>query len=220
MVRAFPNDFRLLLASRSPRRSRLLRDLGVPFTVVESEAEELLSGMAPPSLAETNAGAKAVGARLPEKADGAFVLGTDTIVVVEGRALGKPQSRREAAAMLAELSGRTHEVISGVALLRVGGRLECDHAVTGVSFARLTEEQIGAYLDSGEWTGKAGAYAIQGLAGLLIPRIEGEYANVVGLPIHLLHRLFLRHGFDLLTGSWVDVSGDFDSETGGEHQGG
>jgi septum formation protein len=123
------------------------------------------------------------------------------VVVVDGVILGKPADRQEAGAMLARLAGRRHEVVSGVALMR--GEHVVAHAVTAVRFAPLDEGQIEAYLASGEWEGKAGAYAIQGLAALFVEGIDGEYANVVGLPLALLARLFRLLEFDLVTRAWL-----------------
>jgi len=197
----FPADFQLYLASQSPRRRGLLAALGVPYTVVPSSAEEAGSGP-PAAVAEANARAKAAGAVLPAGArPGAFVLASDTVVVRDEAILGKPADRAEAERMLRSLSGREHEVVSGVALARLGaGHAEClsGHAVTRVGFRVLSGADRVAYLASDEWRDKAGAYGIQGLAALFIAGIQGEYANVVGLPVALVGDLFRRHGFDLL----------------------
>jgi septum formation protein len=215
----FPSDFELILASQSPRRHSFLRDIGVPFRVAASEADELLHGGSPQHIVEANALGKLRGAILPGDAiEGAFVLSTDTIVVTGGRVMGKASTEEEAAAMLSALSGRTHQVVSGVALARTGrravqsagapdeprfpdARVEC--AVTDVTFISLEEADIDAYAASGEWKGKAGAYAIQGLAGLYSSGIRGEYSNVVGLPLGLVARMFREHGFDLVRRTWV-----------------
>jgi len=173
------------------------------------------------AVAEGNALAKARAAVLPQGVgEGYFVLGADTVVVVDGAILGKPADREEARATLARLAGRRHEVVSGVALVRgsqnhraAGGSSQdagglsavhvVAHAVTAVRFSPLNERQLEAYLESGEWEGKAGAYAIQGLAALFVEAIDGEYANVVGLPLALLGRLFRLLGFDLVTRTWL-----------------
>lgn len=225
----FPGDFELILASQSPRRHSLLRDIGVPFRVVVSDAEEVLDGNDARSIAEANALLKLEGAVLPEDViAGAFVMATDTIVTVGGRAMGKAGSEEEAASMLASLSGRTHQVVSGVALARSigdrgssgtiygvadsggardeGGRfpgVRVASAVTDVSFVDMGESDIAAYVASGEWRGKAGAYAIQGLAGLYTWAISGEYSNVVGLPLALLRKMFREQGFDLVRRTWL-----------------
>ncbi len=213
---AFPEDFQLFLASQSPRRHSLLRELGVPFTIITSDVQEALQGGTADRLAEANALAKAEHARIPDDAlPGAFVLGTDTLVTLDGLVLGKPASHDEAREMLSLLSGRRHEVVSGVALMRSGlprGGMEAawgmeaaarvTSAVTEVTFERLSPSTVEAYLASGEWKGKAGAYAVQGLAGLFVRRLRGEYSNVVGLPCCLLSRMFRELGFDLLTRLW------------------
>jgi septum formation protein len=196
-----------------------LRDIGVPFKVAQSEVEEVLAGGSPCAVAEANALAKLRGAFLPEGAqEGAFVLATDTIVTVGNRVLGKASTEEEAASMLALLSGRTHQVVSGVALTRTGGRAapgagaptqprfpeaRVASAVTEVMFVPLQNADIDAYIASGEWKGKAGAYAIQGLAGLYSSGIRGEYSNVVGLPLGLVARMFREFGFDLVRRTWV-----------------
>lgn len=201
--RMFPDDFALFLASGSPRRSELLLSVGVPFTVVPSTGRETMVGGRPQDLAEGNALVKALGAVLPASAsEGAFVLGVDTVVVVDGAVLGKPAHRQEAGEMLRRLAGRTHEVVSGVALLRGASSRAVAHAATTVRFDSIDEAQLRAYLESDEWQGKAGGYAVQGLAALFVRGIEGEYSNVVGLPLGVTARLFRRLGFDLVRGAW------------------
>jgi septum formation protein len=181
-----------------------LRDIGVPYEVIATAADEQVEGEGAAALAAANAVAKVRRAALPAGSmDGAFVLGTDTLVTVSGRVMGKPSTRAEAAAMIGELSGCTHQVVSGVALLRVGGRLRVAAATTDVTFLPLAEAQIEAYIASGEWTDKAGAYGVQGLAGTFVSEIRGEYSNVVGLPLCLLARLFRDSGFDLLRRQWL-----------------
>ena len=208
----FPADFRLFLASQSPRRHSLLRDIGVPYEVVVTTADELTEGDAAPALAAANAVSKVRAAALPESGTaGAFVLGTDTLVTLAGRVMGKPSSAAEARAMIASLAGTTHRVVSGVALGRVGpggGPLRQEAirvatAVTEVTFLPLEETLIDAYIGSREWTDKAGAYGIQGLAATFVSEIRGEYSNVVGLPLCLLAGLFRESGFDLLLRQWL-----------------
>ncbi len=215
---AFPPDFRLILASQSPRRHSLLRDVGVPFTVVQSRAKEALEGGAAVALAEANARAKVHGAELPAGlAAGSFVLGTDTLVTVDDVVMGKPASAGEAGEMLRRLSGRTHQVVSGVALARteldaggaaalVGddrGGFRSAVATTHVVFRELAAGEISAYADSGEWKGKAGGYAIQGVAAFFACEVRGEYSNVVGLPLSLLGEMFKEQGFDLVQRRWL-----------------
>jgi septum formation protein len=199
----FPPDFRLYLASQSPRRHSLLRDMGIPYEVVRSAADEALEGDTASALAAANAVAKVRGASLPAGTPpGAFVLGTDTLVTLGDRVMGKPASPDEAKAMVSELSGRTHQVVSGVALL-AGERLHVATASTDVTFAVLDEPSIDAYIASGEWADKAGAYGIQGMAGMFVSEVRGEYSNVVGLPLCLLAGLFREAGFDLLRRQWL-----------------
>ena len=175
--------------------------------MIPSDGEELGEGPVPSTLAEANALSKVLSAAVPVgTAVGAFVLGADTLVVTEGRVLGKPVSGDEAADMLVQLSGKTHQVVSGVCLARWDGEAGrvCAHGsvATRVRFRPLEAEDVRAYLDCGEWRGKAGAYAIQGRAALFVEGIEGDYANVVGLPLELLGRLFREAGFDLLQRRW------------------
>ncbi len=177
----------LILASASPRRRELLAAAGFRFEVEVADVDERrLSGEGAEAYARRVAllKAEAVHARRP----GALVLGADTIVVVDGDVLGKPVDDRDATAMLQRLSGRAHRVLTAVAI--VGGR-EPREALeeTVVWMAALAPEEIAAYVQTGEPRDKAGAYGIQGLASRFIPKIEGSYTNVVGLPILLVDRL-------------------------------
>jgi len=166
----------IVLASRSPQRRALLAALGVPFRVVVSRAAEGVD-------ARANALAKArdVAARSGVPAGGA-VLGADTEVVVEGRALGKPADRAAAAEMLRLLSGRAHEVHSAIALL-AEGRERLATAVARVHVRELAPPALEWYLDTGEWRERAGGYAIQGAGAALVERVDGDYTAVVGLPV-------------------------------------
>jgi septum formation protein len=178
----------LVLASASPRRAALLRDLGVPFTLRPADVEETVGEGEPPARAAVRlAEAKARAAAGPGNA---LVLGADTLVVLEGRPLGKPRDPAHARAMLLSLSGRDHEVVTGVALLRErDGGLVSGVERSRVHFRELTEEDLRALVESGEAMDKAGAYGIQGLASLVVTRLDGDYTNVVGLPLGLLRRL-------------------------------
>ena len=176
----------LVLASRSPQRRAILEQLGVPFEVALPQFEEAVGGTDPAETVRENARGKArsvagVAAERP-------VLGVDTEVVVEGRVFGKPGDASEAEAMLEALAGRTHEVVSGLCLLTPGWE-EVEHEVTRVSFRELDARDLAAYIGTGEWEGRAGAYAVQGRGAALVERIEGDYLNVVGLPAALLVRL-------------------------------
>ena len=171
----------LLLASTSPRRRQILEQLRIPFDVVAPRYEE----------AEEDPVAHAVGkARsvLPE-AEGRPVLGCDTEVVCGGRVYGKPDGPEEAEKMLESLAGRTHEVVSGVALITPMWE-EVHREVTRVSFRELTARDVAWYVASREWEGRAGGYAIQGQGAALVERIEGDYLNVVGLPVGTLLELW------------------------------
>ena len=171
----------LLLASASPRRAELLRIAGIPFVCEPSRAAELPVGTCPPeTLVVENARRKAseVSARFP----GRLTLGADTVVVLDGQTLGKPSDRADAARMLRALSGRTHEVMTGVCLTD-GTIVQTDLCVTRVHFRALDDDRVARYVASGECDDKAGAYGIQGRGSLLVEGIEGDYCNVVGLPL-------------------------------------
>ena len=174
----------LLLASTSPQRRAILEQLGIPFTVVAPDYEEHDPPEADPvELVKEHALGKARS--VVDRADGRPVLGVDTAVVLGGRLYGKAKNAEEAAEMLDALGGKTHLVISGLALLTPGWEL-VDHVATRVSFRALTPRDVAAYVASGEWEGRAGAYAIQGLGAALVQSIDGDYLNVVGLPAALL----------------------------------
>lgn len=174
---------KLVLASASPRRLELLRQVGIePAQVDPAEIDEHpRRGELPPALARRLAAekARAVARRHPD----AFVLAADTVVACGRRVLPKAEDRADAARCLALLSGRRHRVLGGVALVAPGGRLVERLVVTAVAFKRLDEAERQAYLASGEWRGKAGGYAIQGRAALFVRQIVGSYSNVVGLPL-------------------------------------
>ena len=180
----------IVLASVSPQRRAILTQLGIPFTVVSPSYEERDSPDADPvELVREHARGKARSVGLHKEGP---VLGVDTAVVVDGRSLGKPRGVAEAEAMLERLSGRTHEVISGLCLVTPGWE-ELHHEVTTVTFRALTARDLAHYLGSGEWEGRAGGYAIQGLGASLVEHLEGDYLNVVGLPAALLIRLLVQH---------------------------
>ena len=179
----------LYLASSSPRRQAILRDLGVPFSLVTSAVEEKADpGWGPHERAVRLASAKAqAGARGVVEG---LVLGADTVVVMDGSILGKPRDRDEATEMLELLGGGTHEVITGLALIhRPSGRMLTDCARTLVHMREIEPEEIESYSRSEEPMDKAGAYGIQGVAGVLVSGIEGCYFNVVGLPVFLWARM-------------------------------
>src|SRR6266700_622280 len=171
---------RLVLASGSPRRAALLRAAGHDFDVRPSGADEWpYGGGDPAAYAEALARAKVAAV------EGDLVLGADTIVVLDGAVLGKPGVPADAAAMLRRLSGRTHEVVTGVAVRR-DGRLRGGHARAAVTFRPLTDEDIAAYVAGGEPMDKAGAYAYQGGAAAFVVALEGDADTVIGLPMRLV----------------------------------
>jgi septum formation protein len=174
-------DSPLILASRSPQRRAILEQLGIDFRVEPPEVEEVTEGD-PRALALENARRKA------RAVQGVQVLGVDTEVVLDGRALGKPADAEEAELFLRRLSGRTHEVMSGI-VLRSGSEERGDVATTRVSFRSLEQRDIDWYLETGEWRERAGGYAIQGKGAALVRGIEGDYWNVVGLPVGVLVEL-------------------------------
>jgi nucleoside triphosphate pyrophosphatase len=179
---------RLTLASASPRRREILASLRIPFDVVIPDVEELTDGV-PEEVVVENARRKAAAGL--QAGEGALTLGVDTEVVLGGRLLGKAADRAEARQRLEALSGRMHTVLSGVVLYGTS-RLDAEPversgvARSEVTFRELDEATIETYLASGEWRDRAGAYAIQGLGSILIERVEGDFSNVVGLPVTLL----------------------------------
>jgi septum formation protein len=195
----------LVLASASPRRQELLRAAGISFVVQPADIDETpLANEPPQDYAERMAQEKALAVSQKRPQD--LVLGADTIVVVDGAILGKPRDEEDACRMLRLLSGRTHQVITGVCLTKsvargqgtvVSGKdnrdLKTASETTRVTMVELSDDEIRAYVATGEPLDKAGAYAIQGMASRWIPRIEGDYSNVVGLPVALVYRM-LREG--------------------------
>ena len=192
---------RLVLGSASPRRCDLLRQLGLPFEqLVSPEEEPAPNGQPPDAHALHSARSKAQAVhRLLRQRDpnaNAIVIGADTTVCIDDRILGKPADEATAAAMLQALSGRTHQVYTGLGLIAADGRSFEDVVVTAVHMRQLTQEDIETYVASGEPLDKAGAYGIQGLAARFIERIEGCYYNVVGLPLARLSALLEKAGYN------------------------
>ena len=181
----------LLLASASPRRAQLLTAAGIRFEVQPAEVDETpRPGEHPADYVRRLAREKA--AAVASRNPGRLVLGADTTVVIDGRILAKAEDPAEARAMLAQLAGRAHQVLTGVALLGPG-ILEVEVATTTVEFAPMTSEDIEQYVAADEWRDKAGAYGIQGRAGRFVTRLEGAYTNVVGLPVSLVYHLLMRY---------------------------
>ncbi|MGN7468436.1 Maf family protein [Brevibacillus sp. SAFN-007a] len=188
----------LILASSSPRRRELLQALGIPFTVMTSDADETT---APHLTAEqvveelSLRKAKAVADRLSE----GLVLGSDTVVVLDGQILGKPVDEADAFRMLSMLQGREHTVYTGVALVDVAtGRTEVAHSHTDVRIRPLSEAEIKSYIATKEPMDKAGSYAIQGIGATIVEGITGDYFTVVGLPLGLTSNLLARFGMPVL----------------------
>jgi septum formation protein len=176
----------LVLASRSPQRSALLAQLGIPFRVVVSGHDEDTHEGEPVRTVERNARGKAeeVLARAALR-PGELVLGVDTVVVVDGAVLGKAVDAEQAAAYLRQLAGRRHEVYSGLHLCSAAQAVTT-HDITGVTFRPLDAGDIARYVAGGEWRERAGAYAIQGIGSALVEAVDGDYFNVVGLPVTAL----------------------------------
>jgi septum formation protein len=188
---------RLVLASASPRRAELLARLGVSPEVRPAEVDETpRPGEAATDLVVRLAGAKATVSAAAGDGDEA-VLAADTVVVVDGRALGKPTDDADAERMLRALSGRPHDVVTGLAVQR-GTVAAMDRVTTRVTFRRLTDAEIAWYLDTGEPRDKAGGYGLQGAGAVLVDRIEGSDTNVIGLPLTETVRLLRDVGLDLL----------------------
>ena len=185
---------RLTLASTSPQRRAILEQLRIPFDAVPPEYVE----HDPPDADPTELVRRhAVGKARSVHADGLVTLGVDTTVFLDGLVYGKAADASDAADLLRELAGRTHTVVSGLCLLGAGADVVA-HERTDVTFRTVSEETLASYVASREWEGRAGAYAIQGLGGRLVERIEGDYLNVVGLPGALLVSVLERRAPNLL----------------------
>lgn len=174
----------VVLASASPQRRRILEDLGVEFEVRPSDVPELADGE-PNAVAVANAVAKASAITADS---GDIVIGCDTVVATDAGLWGKPVDRADAERTLAHLDGITHRVVSGLAVVR-DGQVQTATETTSVTFRPLSDAVVDRYLDSGEWEGRAGAYAIQGAGAVLVERVDGDLLNVIGLPVSALLRL-------------------------------
>ncbi|PGT88171.1 MULTISPECIES: Maf family protein [Bacillaceae] len=183
----------LILASASPRRKELLELLQLPFEVIASEVEEVVDEkLSPAEMVQSLAEQKAKS--VAENVSNAFVIGSDTLVVYEGKMLGKPKDFSEAVQMLKMLSGKTHEVYTGVCLIN-NDDVRCFSEKTSVTIYSLTDKEIDEYVQTGEPMDKAGAYGIQGYGSLLVKEIHGDYYSVVGLPIARTKRELVAAGF-------------------------
>jgi septum formation protein len=198
---------KIILASASPRRAQLLSQAGLPFVALPADVDESrlpgeLAAATALRLAEAKARAAVLQLAAPrrrvqeETQEEEIVIGADTIVELDGDALGKPGSAEAARAMLRRLSGRSHRVITGVAVIGMrGGHSKCAAETTEVNFAALSTEEIKWYVETGEPLDKAGGYAIQGLGCRFVERIEGCYFNVVGLPLRRVYRMLQESGW-------------------------
>lgn len=187
------DTYKLILASGSPRRKTLLEEAGYTFRIVVSDADESAPAhMTPEEIAEHNAALKA-RAIIGACSHNALVIGADTVVAIDGRVFGKPSSAHDARTMLETLSGRTHQVTTGVCLMSKDTH-QTFHETTDVTFKTLSREMIENYIATGEPLDKAGAYGIQGKGGALVDHINGDYENVVGLPIAKLAHYLEQFG--------------------------
>ncbi len=184
----------LILASASPRRKELLSNLNIDFKVIKSNVQEFVDEKEKPSII-------AMGLSLQKAIDVAnkidekdIIIGADTIVVLDKEILGKPENERDAFNMLKKLSGKYHEVITGISIIRISDHKKIvDYEVTKVKMRELDDDMIMRYIKTKEPLDKAGAYGIQGYGSLLVEKIEGDYFNVVGLPIGKLGKILYRH---------------------------
>lgn len=188
----------LILASGSPRRRELLAKMGVSFEVLTADVAELDAksspNLAPLDLARENARLKARAVAGSAKAKGRWVLGADTVVALDGRIYGKPASPDEARTFLRTLGDRTHEVITGCALMAPDGAESVFHDITRVTFLPLSDEIIARYLAEVHVLDKAGAYALQERGEWIVARVEGSRSNVIGLPVEMLEKVLLSNG--------------------------
>ena len=189
----------IILASGSPRRHELLKKLCSNFQIQVSDAPEVQSDLEPKNLAIENAKLKA--SSIAAKNPNAVVIGADTIVVLDGEIFGKPDGVKGAEQMLAQLAGRKHEVITGLAIC-AGGKIFTDYEVTEVYFGDMTAEEIRKYVATGEPLDKSGSYALQGGATKFIEKIYGDWSNVVGLPVYRLRKLAQAAGINFAEGNY------------------
>ena len=179
---------KLILASASPRRRELLTAAGIEFEIIPSDAEEIKAGIPAEELAVRNAEAKALGVYNVSKEKGAYILGADTIVVIDGEILGKPRDKDDAMRMLTKLNGRTHTVITGWCIVHPGGDIESHNDISFVRFRESGREALINYIDTLEPMDKAGSYGIQGAGRDLVAGISGDLNNIIGLPTSAINR--------------------------------
>jgi septum formation protein len=182
---------KLILASGSPRRAEILSAVGCPFELDASGIDETLKPDEDPKAYVQRLALEKAGA-VASKRESGLILAADTTVVVDDQLLGQPEDDNDAQRMLKLLSGKWHEVLTGVALLRIGGKPNLGIETTRVRFAVLSQIEIDWYVSTGEPRGKAGAYGIQGKAALFVEEVSGDYFNIVGLPIRLVYKMIKR----------------------------
>lgn len=187
----------LILASGSPRRRQLLEQIGLDFRVISSDIDETVDTSLPPAQIVEWLSRQKAEAVAAQAGPGDLIIAADTVVALENAILGKPEDELDAFKMLTALSGGRHQVYTGMTLLRDGER-QTEHEVTTVTFRELAEEEITAYIATGEPSDKAGAYGIQGYGAMLVERVEGDYFNVMGLPLCHLGRMLRAFGVDAL----------------------
>jgi len=187
---------KIVLASQSPRRVEILKEIGLNFTTDPSQFTEKENYKNPKALAIHNAQGKAREVALRHK--NSIIIAADTIGVIKGQILGKPRDRNHAYELISKIKGTTHEVITGICIIDTMKNREIIKAVsTKIFMAKISEKEIQSYLDSDEWKDKAAAYAIQGRGALFIEKIEGDYFNVVGLPLFTLQQTMKELGVSL-----------------------
>jgi septum formation protein len=188
---------RIILASTSPRRHKLAQEIGLEFEIVPSGYEEDMTlSLEPKDLVMTLAYGKAKD--VAKKFSDGIVLGVDTIVVFNNKKLGKPKNKEDAFKMLSLLSGKEHEVYSGIALIdcKTGKEIK-DYELSKVKFRKISDDEIEKYIQTGEPMDKAGAYAIQGLGGIFIEKVNGCYSNIVGFPVHCIYQNLKKLGVNI-----------------------
>jgi len=190
---------KIILASASPRRKELLKSMGLEFEVIPSEVEENIENKSfSLELIENLAAEKAADIANKIKFL-SIIIGSDTVVVINNKILGKPKDKKDAFHMLKMLSGNTHQVISAIAVIDTEtGKILKDSVVSDVTFKQLSDEEINAYIETGEPMDKAGSYAIQGLAGMFVKSINGCYSNIVGISVFKLAEMLKELGVELL----------------------
>lgn len=187
----------IILASQSPRRREICAQLGIPFTVCPAQSEAPFDPTLSPQEA-VKAIARSKAEEIAATHPGEVVLGSDTVVAIDGVILGKPKTEADAAAMLRSLSGRTHQVLTGVWVVDEDGNGDGFTSVASVKFADMSDADIAAYIATGEPMDKAGSYGVQGKGSLLVEKLNGDFFNVMGLPVLRLSRMLSQFGINLL----------------------